>query len=71
METSASFEARYAPWFYPTGTGDRPGHPVETPGELPLTGPPLLGNRIFHYFAGVAFSQFAFVRGSGVPQQGF
>ena len=28
METSASFEARSAPWFHPAGTGDRPGHPV-------------------------------------------
>ena len=28
METSASFEARSAPWFHPAGTGNRPGHPV-------------------------------------------
>jgi hypothetical protein len=40
METSALFEARYAPWFYPAGTGNRPGHPVEQE-----TGPSQIGLR--------------------------
>jgi hypothetical protein len=37
METSASFEARYAPWFYPAGTGNRPGHPGEQETEQSQT----------------------------------
>jgi len=35
METSASFEARYAPWFYPAGMGDHPGHPVALGNRCP------------------------------------